>query len=134
MGEVDQAEPTTSAAAERGNPRTLYEILQVSPKADDSILQAAYRTLARTFHPDLNPDAAATARMREINEAYDLLKDPRKRVLYDLSLRQQSKTEIGPQSTSENLRRWTQGTKKLSTCWRCADQLNPFSPYCSTCH
>jgi hypothetical protein len=60
-----------------------YRTLQVEPSADLEAIKAAYRRLARLYHPDLNPLPEAAARMREINRAYRLLSDPRQRAAYD---------------------------------------------------
>ena len=61
-----------------------YETLGVNRGADESALKSAYRKLAMKYHPDRNPDdAAAEARFKEANEAYDVLKDPDKRAAYD---------------------------------------------------
>ena len=61
-----------------------YETLGVERNADDAALKSAYRKLALRFHPDRNPDdAAAEQRFKDINEAYDILKDPQKRAAYD---------------------------------------------------
>src|SRR5206468_204593 len=46
-------------------------------------IQAAYRALARTHHPDTNPDPSAADRMRQLNAAYAVLSDPRRRAVYD---------------------------------------------------
>ena len=59
---------------------TRYHVLEVSPRASKAVIQAAYRALARTAHPDCNRGAAAE-RMRELNRARDILLDPRRRVL-----------------------------------------------------
>ncbi len=61
-----------------------YELLGVSADADASILKAAYRKLAMRHHPDRNPgDQKAEARFKEVNEAYEILRDEQKRAAYD---------------------------------------------------
>jgi curved DNA-binding protein CbpA len=59
-----------------------YEILQVSPDADDSQITAGYRALARRYHPDLAGDQG-TATMIIINQAWEMLRDPKRRAAYD---------------------------------------------------
>jgi hypothetical protein len=61
----------------------LYRTLQVDPGADLDTIRAAYRRLARVYHPDLNPRPEAAARMRAINAAYAVLSDPAQRAMYD---------------------------------------------------
>ncbi|SHF61914.1 molecular chaperone DnaJ [Kaistia soli DSM 19436] len=61
-----------------------YEVLGVARDADDKTLKAAFRKLAMQFHPDRNPgDHGAEAKFKEINEAYEKLRDPQKRAAYD---------------------------------------------------
>lgn len=60
-----------------------YKTLQVDSEAEDEVIQAAYRRLARKYHPDVAPGAEAAARMAAINAAWELLGDPVKRALYD---------------------------------------------------
>lgn len=64
--------------------RDFYEVLGVGKSADEKDLKAAYRKLAKQYHPDANPgDKTAEAKFKEINEAYDVLKDPQKKAAYD---------------------------------------------------
>lgn len=58
----------------------LYEVLQVHRRADADVIRAAYRTLARKYHPDLGGDQR---RMIALNEAWAILSDPRLRSAYD---------------------------------------------------
>jgi len=61
-----------------------YETLGVGRQADEAEIRRAYRQLAKQHHPDLHGgDAAAALRFKEINEAYEVLRDPQKRALYD---------------------------------------------------
>ena len=61
-----------------------YELLGIERSADGTTIKKAYRKLAMQYHPDRNPDdAAAEQRFKEVNEAYDVLKDDQKRAAYD---------------------------------------------------
>lgn len=61
-----------------------YQTLGVDRKASEDELKKAFRKLAMQYHPDRNKDdPKAEARFKEINEAYDVLKDPQKRAAYD---------------------------------------------------
>ena len=61
-----------------------YKILGVSKSADKDAISKAFKKLARKYHPDLNPnDATAEGKFKEANEAYEVLKDPEKRKMYD---------------------------------------------------
>lgn len=61
-----------------------YELLEVSRDADGETIKKSYRRLAMKYHPDRNPgDKEAETKFKEINEAYDVLKDSQKRAAYD---------------------------------------------------
>src|SRR5205823_11459290 len=61
-----------------------YDILGVSRSANADELKRAYRKLAMQYHPDRNPgDKSAEQKFKDINEAYDVLKDDQKRAAYD---------------------------------------------------
>ena len=61
-----------------------YKILGVEKTASDKEIKQAYRKLARQYHPDVNPDdKSAEEKIKEINEAYEVLGDPDKRKKYD---------------------------------------------------
>ena len=61
-----------------------YERLEVSKDASGEEIKKAYRRLAMKYHPDRNPgDKEAEAKFKEINEAYEVLKDEQKRAAYD---------------------------------------------------
>src|SRR3990170_1559848 len=64
--------------------RCYYVTLEVDRAANEAELKAAYRKLAMKYHPDRNNgDRDAEIRFKEINEAYDVLKDGQKRAAYD---------------------------------------------------
>ena len=64
--------------------RDYYEVLGVSRNADAAAIKKAYRKLAKKYHPDSNEgNATAAERFKEVNEAYDVLSDEKKRKLYD---------------------------------------------------
>lgn len=62
---------------------SLYDLLGISKSASADEIKKAYRKLARTLHPDVNPDKAAAEKFKKITSAYELLSDPEKRRRYD---------------------------------------------------
>ena len=64
--------------------RDYYDVLGVTKAANEADLKSSFRRLAKDHHPDRNPnDASAGQKFQEINEAYEVLKDPQKRAAYD---------------------------------------------------
>ncbi len=72
-----------------------YKTLQVDPEADDEVIVAAYRRLARKYHPDTAEHEDAAVRMAAINAAWDLIGTPAKRAAYDRE-REARATTRGP--------------------------------------
>jgi curved DNA-binding protein CbpA len=66
-----------------GAPFDPYKILQVDPEAEAEVIEAAFRRLARKYHPDVATDPDAPARMILINRAWEILRDPARRAAHD---------------------------------------------------
>ena len=60
-----------------------YAILQVHPSATREVIDVAYRKLASKYHPDVSTSPDAADKMKQLNEAYEVLTDPSKRAAYD---------------------------------------------------
>ena len=70
-----------------------YKIMGLAQDASDKDIKQAYRRLARKYHPDLNKEADAESKFKELGEAYEVLKDPNKRKVYDQYAQNWSKNE-----------------------------------------
>lgn len=74
-----------------------YEILEVSPNASKEIIEKAYRTLAKKYHPDANSEDNkqwAEEKFKKINEAYEVISNKEKREEYDRELRRQEEQQL----------------------------------------
>lgn len=65
------------------NKKDYYEVLGVSKTASEEEIKRAFRKLAKQYHPDVNKEAGAEEKFKEIGEAYAILSDPEKRRQYD---------------------------------------------------
>jgi len=63
--------------------KSLYKTLEINEGASESEIKKAYRKLARQYHPDINKDAGAEDKFKEINSAYEILSDKEKKRQYD---------------------------------------------------
>jgi hypothetical protein len=79
---ADGPEGGKSAIVQRGSANP-YKVLQVDPSAEQEVIEAAYRRLVRKYHPDVNSAPAAEGRMKELIEAYAIVRDPARRAEFD---------------------------------------------------
>jgi molecular chaperone DnaJ len=63
--------------------RDCYEVLGLGKEASPEEIKKAYRKMARQYHPDVNKEANAEEKFKEVKEAYDILSDPQKKSMYD---------------------------------------------------
>lgn len=87
---------------------TLYQTLGLDSRAHSDDVRRAYRTLAREHHPDISEDPDAHERMAQINEAFEVLSDPVRRMEYDASIGQTSNVE--PRTETEVVKDAVQAT------------------------
>lgn len=76
--------------------RSLYDVLQISPKATQAEVKAAYFRLSKTYHPDVNPAADAKTKFAELTDAYDIIGNVRKRHMYDSATHRHSPLDSSP--------------------------------------
>ena len=70
--------------------KNYYEILEVDKNASEEVIEKAYKTLVKKYHPDLQNDSDCQDKMRQINEAYEILSNDFKRREYDEKIKRQS--------------------------------------------
>ena len=80
-----------------------YKILQVDSEAEDEVIQAAYRRLARKYHPDLAASPDAANRMAAINAAWELIGEPAKRAAYDRQRAPLATTPVQPAGGTDRI-------------------------------
>jgi len=93
-----------------------YTILEVSTSATTTEIKKSYRRLARLHHPDLNQDALDT-HIKQLNEAYEVLRDPIKRAAYDTQrreMKQRAEAQAAYQRRQQRVKRepemtWIEG-------------------------
>jgi curved DNA-binding protein CbpA len=83
--------------------RDYYKVLQVDPEASPDVITAAYRTLAKRFHPETDLTGVHEIRLAELNRAYGVLRDPIARQRYDLE-RADRLNPVGPGLEPEPMR------------------------------
>lgn len=83
--------------------KNYYEILGVATSAEQEVIVAAYKALAKLYHPDLNSSNDAQQRMAEINEAYQVLSDPNRREKYDQKFNSSTSFSSDDESEAEGL-------------------------------
>lgn len=76
-----------------------YKIMGVSPDASEKDIKTAYRKLARKYHPDISKESNAEERFKEMGEAYEVLRDTKKRAEYDQYLKHRELNQRAHQST-----------------------------------
>lgn len=97
--------PMPDMPAPAPKPQTLYSILGLKNYSDAELIKAAYRRMARQWHPDTCREEGAHERMQELNRAYTILKDDRQRRKYDLGLTLAQKHEPNPLKERQAQRR-----------------------------
>ncbi|XP_019196427.1 PREDICTED: chaperone protein dnaJ 11, chloroplastic-like [Ipomoea nil] len=117
---ISSAMAEAAPAVEMRGPGSLYEVLRVKQNASPREIKAAYRTLAKIYHPDaaarFEEESSSDGHLfMEIQNAYATLSDPESRALYDLKLRVGSRGRNGLSGYSAGscmTRRW-----ESDQCW-----------------
>lgn len=118
------------------NDLNYYEILEISKNASADVIKAAYRTLVKKYHPDVNSENIRNCEecIKVINEAYSILSDPSQKKLYDAkidNIRQYSqRTYTSSQPTQPNPSYSNSITKK---CVYCYTPINSNENVCASC-
>lgn len=110
--------------------QTYYDILGVSPTADDFVIRAAYKALAQRYHPDKFQGNAKEAeqKMRDINEAYDVLSDENKRRAYDASFKNSEQNEPKNEQAAKQQEDWAIALRFYPDLTDIESRLNKIDP------
>lgn len=126
--------------------KDLYEILGLPDDADEAEIKKVYRKLSIKYHPDKNPDAESKTKFNEVRDAYEILNDPDKKILYDTggmeAVKKHEKGEVqkgddvGARLDVKLEDLYNSGTAQASldrrvVCRGC--RARPDSPKCRTC-
>ncbi|MDR3402862.1 MAG: J domain-containing protein [Chthoniobacter sp.] len=99
----------------RRDAATHYENLKISEKAPPEVVKAAYRALSMRWHPDKNPGDLQAARvMRTLNDAYEVLSDPVRRIEYDAILASSRHTSAPSQNSAPARPQWRRPHRRFS--------------------
>ena len=113
-----------------------FEILQISSDAESEIIDAAYKALAKKYHPDIDSSEIAQEKMKEINWAYSILKDEKKREEWSSRNKKTTYTTTrnsAPQPEKQASKEYNPPKKKY--CPVCKNPYDPslsYCPYCAT--
>ena len=103
------------------DPGDAYKVLQVDPEAEDEVIAAAYRRLARKYHPDMTPGPDAIVRMAAINSAWERIGEPRRRAAYDRERAARMRVVLTPPAQATHVstadRPRTPGPEQVSRDW-----------------
>ncbi len=106
-----------------------YEVLQVSPNAEEDIIQVAYRRLALKWHPDRRPgDPSASQQMKLLNEANEVLSHPQRRREYDMLRQSATSRSEATRQTAEHQERAEEKRKREEENQRQEDQRKRTGP------
>jgi curved DNA-binding protein CbpA len=98
-----------SPLSEQEKSKNPYKILQISESAEIEVIEAAYKSLSKKYHPDFDPSQSAEEKMKDINWAYEILSDPQKREKWNRerkskpepSIREKDETKLCPYCAKE---------------------------------
>ena len=105
---------------------TLYDILEVSRKASKEVIEKAYKTLAKKYHPDLQTEenkVHAEAMMKKINDAYEILSDDEKRSKYDRELEEKEEQKRNNLNNNVNMNNITSNNEYYNAYTRKFDSF-----------